>query len=109
MFLKISRNKLYLKKLRKSSDRYLYKYEIIPEEKVPDKPKEENLIAKWTDIPIGNTLPDKPDQYYAAIRNNVSKVKVVSTQTPIPDDASFAIKITLTVPESKKAFNRYLS
>jgi|GEM_PF-1383775 len=94
---------IFKKNYEKSSDRYLYKYEIIPEEKVPDKPKEENLIAKWTDIPIGNTLPDKPDQYYAAIRNNVSKVKVVSTQTPIPDDASFAIKITLTVPESKKS------
>lgn len=96
---------VFEKNYEKSSDRYLYKYEIIPEKKVSDMLKEENLIAEWTDILIGDTLPDKPDQYYAAIRNNVSKVKVVSTQTPIPGDASFAIKITLTVPESKKSIH----
>lgn len=96
---------VFEKNYEKSSDRYLYKYEIIPEKKVSDMLKEENLIAEWTDILIGDTLPDKADQYYAAIRNNVSKVKVVSTQTPIPDDASFAIKITLTVPDSKKSIH----
>lgn len=86
--------------------KYIYKYEVVSEEKVKEKVKnylkKENLIAEWTDIPIGNTLPDKADQYYAAIRNNSSKIKTPGSLT---SKDPFGIKIELTVPDSKKSIH----
>lgn len=86
--------------------KYIYKYEVVSEEKVKEKVKnylkKENLIAEWTDIPIGNTLPDKADQYYAAIRNNSSEIKTPGSLT---SKDPFGIKIELTVPDSKKSIH----
>lgn len=95
---------VFEKNYEKSSDRYLYKYEIIPEKKVSDMLKEENLIAEWTDIPIGNTLPDKADQYYAAIRKNSSEIITYGSLTS-KDKDPYGIKIELTVPDSKKSIH----
>lgn len=86
--------------------KYIYKYEVVSEEKVKEKVKnylkKENLIAKWTDIPIGDTLPDKTDQYYAAIRNNSSGIKTPGSLT---SKDPFGIKIELTFPDSKKSIH----
>lgn len=88
--------------------KYIYKYEVVSEEKVKEKVKnylkKENLIAEWTDIPIGNTLPDKADQYYAAIRKNSSEIITYGSLTS-KDKDPYGIKIELTVPESKKSIH----
>lgn len=88
--------------------KYIYKYEVVSEEKVKEKVKnylkKENLIAEWTDIPIGNTLPDKADQYYAAIRKNSSEIITYGSLTS-KDKDPYGIKIELTVPDSKKSIH----
>lgn len=81
-----------------SSYRYLYKYEIISENTL----KTENKLVEWKDVPIGDTLPDKPDRYYAAIRNHSSEIIPVAS---LPAKAPFGIKIILTVPNSKKSIH----
>lgn len=96
---------------KESSYRYLYKYEIISKKKLEDTLEGKKKIAEWKNVPIGDTLPQKPDAYYTALRSE-KKVKVandpkdepgeneVMRYGAEPHEKSFGIKIELTVPKS---------
>ena len=79
-----------------------YRYEInnIPKN-IADKL--ENPLAKWENITIGNgnTLPEKPDEYFTALRTNINNNEI-TINSKEQCKTSFGIKITLTVPESNK-------
>lgn len=77
-----------------------YRYEInnIPKN-IADKL--ENPLAKWENITIGNgnTLPEKPDEYFTALRTNINNNEI-TINSKEQCKTSFGIKITLTVPAS---------
>ncbi len=98
-----------------SSYRYLYKYEIISKEKLEDTLKRKKKIAEWINVPIGGTLPQKPDEYYAALRSVTIRKANDSRDEPHENEVirygsercetSFGIKIELIVPDSKKSIH----
>ncbi len=89
--------------------RHVYRYKIassLPEEQ-EKKLSEKNIIAKWEEVFIGSSLPNKPGGYYAALRKckieeTVTKCKIEETVTikKRNQEGGFGIKITLTVPKS---------
>lgn len=86
-----------------------YNYEIADapaDDKLPEeitnifKPKKS---AGWENISINSkTLPEKPDEYYSALRLNKDKVKIIPPGSNGYEEA-FGLKITLTVPKSNKS------
>lgn len=93
-----------------SADKTLntYTYEVIKENELKNKEeiskmfKDENIIAKWPEIKIDDTLPDTADRYYAAIRNHASEITKGLSFPDQKKNYPFGIEIELTVPESNK-------
>lgn len=93
-----------------SADKTLntYTYEVVKENELKNKEeiskmfKDENIIAKWPEIKIDDTLPDKPDRYYAAIRNHASEITEGPSFHNQKEKYPFGIEIELTVPKSNK-------
>ena len=91
-----------------------YKYEVVSS-KVVEALGRKALIAKWNGITIGRTLPQKPDEYYAALRSVTIRKANDSRDEPHENEVirhgsercetSFGIKIELIVPDSKKSIH----
>ena len=90
-----------------------YKYEVVCSKNVEkDNLCGKTLIAKWNGITIGRTLPQKPDEYYAALRSVTVRKTNDSRDKPHENEVIrygseqcetfFGIKIELIVPDSKK-------
>lgn len=93
-----------------------YKYEVVCSKNVEkDNLCGKTLIAKWNGITIGRTLPQKPDEYYAALRSVTIRKANDSRDEPHENEVirygsercetSFGIKIELIVPDSKKSIH----
>lgn len=91
-----------------------YKYEVVSS-KVVEALGRKALIAKWNGITIGRTLPQKPDEYYAALRSVTIRKANDSRDEPHENEVIrhgseqcetfFGIKIELIVPDSKKSIH----
>lgn len=93
-----------------------YKYEVVCSKNVEkDNLCGKTLIAKWNGITIGRTLPQKPDEYYAALRSVTVRKTNDSRDKPHENEVIrygseqcetfFGIKIELIVPDSKKSIH----
>lgn len=93
-----------------------YKYEVVCSKNVEkDNLCGKTLIAKWNGITIGRTLPQKPDEYYAALRSVTVRKTNGSRDKPHENEVIrygseqcetfFGIKIELIVPDSKKSIH----
>lgn len=96
---------------QKNQSSHKYKYEVVSS-KVVEALGRKALIAKWNGITIGRTLPQKPDEYYAALRSVTVRKANASRDEPHENEVIrygseqcetfFGIKIELIVPDSKK-------
>lgn len=83
-----------------------YNYEIADapaDDKLPQKIESRfvtNELADWTDISIYKKLPERPDEYYCALRFNKDKFDTLES---IGYEGAFGLKITLTVPKTNKS------
>lgn len=74
----------------------IYKYEIVDE--VGQRPDNKDLIVKWDNISIGAKLPEKPDEYYCALR----KTDIENFEIRQACEGNFRIEITLIIPENSR-------